>query len=320
MVKKMKKCFIICFLFCVTSLYSQDWVKDGNGIPERVAINDFVILNNELYACGHYISEQFTSEARLYKTSDGKEWNQISMSGLGLKTMNAMIELNGTLFAAGSISSNGAEQKYRVYCSKDNGSNWTEIDKEIPERVTINDFYIHEKEHLVAGGHFISEQFTSEPRYYIYMHNEFWVGGEIERVELKTINAFLYFNGNLFAAGSLSPNGAEQKYGIYCLKNNGGTWEKSGNGIPERVAINKFITIDDELYACGHYITEQFTSQVRLYKSKDNGEKWELVATPGLELLTGNAIIEYKGSLFVSGSTSQVGQQYGVYCKKAIME
>ena len=69
------------------------------------------------------------------------------------------------------------------------------------------------------------------------------------------------------------------------------------------------------MYACGHYITEQFTSQVRLYKSKDKGNCWEQVATPGLETLTGNAFFDYKGSLFVSGSTSQM-LQYGVYVKK----
>ena len=213
----MKKVFLTILVFCASCIYAQNWVMDGNGIPERVAINEFIVLNNELYACGHFISPQFTSDARLYKTTDdGNTWNQVTMSGLGTKTMNAIFD----------------------------------------------------------------------------------------------------FNGTLFTSGSLSPNGAEQKYGVFFSKDNGNTWEKSGNGIPERVAVNEFITIDGELYACGHFITEQFTSQVRLYKSKDNGTNWEQVATPGLETLTGNAIFDYKGTLFVSGSIAQMGPKYGVYLRK----
>lgn len=35
-----------------------------------------------------------------------------------------------------------------------------------------------------------------------------------------------------------------------------------------------------------------------------------------LKTLTGNAIFDYKGTLFVSGSTNQMSPQYGVYIKK----
>ena len=213
----MKKVFVTIILLCATTMYAQDWVKDGNGIPDRVAINEFIVLNNDLYACGHYISEQFTSEARLYKTSnDGKDWSQVPMKGLETKTMNTIFD----------------------------------------------------------------------------------------------------FNGTLFSAGALTPNGAEQKYGVYSSKDNGASWAANGKGIPERVAVNEFIVIGEELYACGHFISPQFTSEVRIYKLNDNGANWEQVATPGLKTLTGNAIFDYKGTLFVSGSTNQMSPQYGVYIKK----
>ena len=311
----MKKVFFALLLICATTMYAQDWVKDGNGIPERVAVNEFIVLNNDLYACGHYISEQFTSEARLYKTAnDGKDWSQVSISGLGTKTMNAIFDFNGTLFTSGSLSPNGAEQKYGVYSSTDNGANWSENGKGIPERVAINEFVVINND-LYACGHFISEQFVSEARMYKF-NGKNWSQVAMKGLGTKTMNAIFDFNGILFTSGSLSPNGAEQKYGVYCSKDNGSSWGVSGKGIPERVAVNEFIIIGGELYACGHFISPQFTSEVRLYKSNDNGANWEQVATPGLKTLTGNAIFDYKGTLFVSGSMSQMGQQYGVYYKK----
>ena len=311
----MKKVFLTILVFCASCIYAQNWVMDGNGIPERVAINEFIVLNNELYACGHFISPQFTSDARLYKTTDdGNTWNQVTMSGLGTKTMNAIFDFNGTLFTSGSLSPNGAEQKYGVYSSKDNGSSWSENGNGIPERVAINEFIVLNNE-LYACGHFISPQFMSEPKLYKFINGK-WNQVSMSGLGIKTMNAIFDFNGTLFTSGSLSPNGAEQKYGVFFSKDNGNTWEKSGNGIPERVAVNEFITIDGELYACGHFITEQFTSQVRLYKSKDNGTNWEQVATPGLETLTGNAIFDYKGTLFVSGSIAQMGPKYSVYLRK----
>ena len=217
----MKKGVLVLLPFVATTVFGQNWVKDGNGIPERVAINEFIVLNDELYdelyACGHFISEQFTSEARLYKsTNGGKNWNQVTMTGLEVKTMNAIIDYKGTLFTSGSLSINGAQQQYGVYCSHDDGA----------------------------------------------------------------------------------------------------TWEKNGSGIPERVAINEFIVLNNELYACGHFISEQFTSEARLYKSTNGGQSWEQVATPGLETLTANAIFEHKGLLFISGSLSQMGQKYGVFVMK----
>ena len=311
----MKKVFVTIILLCATTMYAQDWVKDGNGIPDRVAVNEFIVLNNDLYACGHYISEQFTSEARLYKTSnDGKDWSQVPMKGLETKTMNTIFDFNGTLFSAGALTPNGAEQKYGVYSSKDNGASWAANGKGIPERVAINEFIVVGGE-LYACGHFISPQFTSEARMYKYNGKE-WSQFSMSGLDTKTMNAIFDFNGTLFTSGSLSPNGAEQKYGVYSSKDNGASWTASGKGIPERVAINEFIVIGEELYACGHFISPQFTSEVRIYKLNVNGANWEQVATPGLKTLTGNAIFDYKGTLFVSGSTNQMSPQYGVYIKK----
>ena len=46
----MKKVFLVIMLICATASYSLDWVKDDNGIPERVVVNEFIVLNNDLYA------------------------------------------------------------------------------------------------------------------------------------------------------------------------------------------------------------------------------------------------------------------------------
>ena len=113
----MKQGFLTIMLFCATTMFAQKWVKYGNGIPERVAINEFITLNNELYACGHFISEQFTSEARLYKSKDGgQNWEQVETPGLETLTANAIFENNGTLFISGSISQMG--QKYGIFIRK----------------------------------------------------------------------------------------------------------------------------------------------------------------------------------------------------------
>ena len=113
----MKKGILILLLFVATTVFAQNWVKDGNGIPERVAINEFIVLNGDLYACGHFISEQFTSEARLYKsTNGGQSWEQVATPGLETLTANAIFEHKESLFISGSLSQMG--QKYGVYIMK----------------------------------------------------------------------------------------------------------------------------------------------------------------------------------------------------------
>ena len=67
-------------------------------------------------------------------------------------------------------------------------------------------------------------------------------------LETKTMNAIFDYNGTLFTSGSLSLNGAQQQYGVYCSHDNGATWEKSGSGIPERAAINEFIVLNGDLW------------------------------------------------------------------------
>ncbi len=215
----MKKNYLILFLFCgyCSSLYAQsDWLKNGNGISDHVAINEFLTIGGELYACGHHVNEQFASEPRMYKTTDGGEnWELVGMSGLDIKTMNAVFEFNGSIFASGSMNASGGMQ-YGVYFSKDNGSSWL----------------------------------------------------------------------------------------------------KNGNGISDHVAINEFLTIDGELYACGHHINEQFVSEPRMYKTTDGGENWEQVGMSGLDIKTMNAVFEFNGSIFASGSmNASGGMQYGVFKK-----
>ena len=71
----------------------------------------------DLYACGHFISEQFTSEARLYKsTNGGQSWEQVATPGLETLTANAIFEHKESLFISGSLSQMG--QKYGVYIMK----------------------------------------------------------------------------------------------------------------------------------------------------------------------------------------------------------
>ena len=106
------------------------------------------------------------------------------------------------------------------------------------------------------------------------------------------------------------------QYGVYFSKDNGSSWLKNGNGISDHVAINEFLTIDGELYACGHHINEQFASEPRMYKTTDGGENWEQVGMSGLDIKTMNAVFEFNGSIFASGSmNASGGMQYGVFKK-----
>ena len=213
----MKKGILILLLFVATTVFAQNWVKDGNGIPERVAINEFIVLNGDLYACGHFISEQFTSEARLYKsTNGGQSWEQVTMTGLETKTMNAIFDYNGTLFTSGSLSLNGAQQQYGVYCSHDNGATWEKSGSGIPERAAINEFIVLNGD-LYACGHFISEQFTSEARLYKSTNGgQSWEQVATPGLETLTANAIFEHKESLFISGSLSQMG--QKYGVYIMK------------------------------------------------------------------------------------------------------
>jgi len=50
-----------------------------------------------------------------------------------------------------------------------------------------------------------------------------------------------------------------------------------------------------------------------LYKSLDNGLNWKQVETNGLELLTGNALFNFKGKLFMSGTIVQAPMEFSIY-------
>ena len=79
--------------------------------------SELLLTSGDLYACGHFISEQFTSEARLYKsTNGGQSWEQVATPGLETLTANAIFEHKESLFISGSLSQMG--QKYGVYIMK----------------------------------------------------------------------------------------------------------------------------------------------------------------------------------------------------------
>ena len=96
----MRKVLLFTAVFATISVFAQNWKKDGNGIPERVAVNEFIVLDNILYACGHYISEQFTSEVRIYKSdNNGANWEQVATPGLETLTGNAIFDYKGSFLS-----------------------------------------------------------------------------------------------------------------------------------------------------------------------------------------------------------------------------
>ncbi len=85
----------------------------------------------------------------------------------------------------------------------------------------------------------------------------------------------------------------------------------SNTGLPAAFVINDFQVAGADIWGAGSYFNGS-KFEGRIYKSADNGTTWAQVITSGLDSLsTGNALLNYSGTLLISGFIS--GNNYSVF-------
>ena len=300
-----------------TLLFSQkDWTSSNSGLPNSFAINDFEIVDKDIYSGGSFFNGT-NFEARIYKSSnDGVSWTQLTTTGLNLLyTGNAFLYHNNKFFISGSVSN--STQNYSVFVSTNNGQSWSSSNSGLPNSFAINDFEIVGEDIYASGSFFNGTNF--EARIYKSSNDGVsWTQLTTTGLNLLyTGNAFLYHNNKFFISGSVS--NSAQNYSVFVSTNNGQSWSSSNSGLPNNFAINDFEIVGEDIYASGSFFNGT-NFEARIYKSSNDGLSWSQITTTGLNILyTGNAFLYHNNKFFISGSVSNSTQNYSVFASSSTL-
>lgn len=206
----------------------------------------------------------------------------------------ALILLLTTLFACGQQSNkavkvetpksnSGSENSYNtsaadtgiVYFSNDNGLNWINGSKGLPEKITIG-----------LGGIAVSPALigvaTRENGVYLFdFKDSLWVSISASPQMIKNNIGAMTFYGNDIYVGT-------QRGGIYFSNNKGKSWTVKNSGLKD-FTIRRFAEIDGKLYVA---------TNSGLYLYDDALNKWELEY--GQISLQVNGIAESEGSIYIA--------------------
>ena len=188
---------------------------------------------------------------------------------------------------------------------------WTSSNSGLPPGFAINDFETVGTE-IYAGGSFFNGS-NFEARLYRSSNNgTSWT--QITTTGLTSLftgNALAFHKNKILISGSIS--NLTQNYSVFVSTNNGQSWTASNAGLPPGFVINDFETVGTEIYAGGSFFTGS-NFEARLYKSSNDGASWTQIITTGLaSLITGNALAFHNNRFLISGSISNLTQNYSVF-------
>jgi photosystem II stability/assembly factor-like uncharacterized protein len=166
--------YIICFLLCINSAFSQDWEEvEFNG---QMLINESIVVDpyKDNSKC-FLVSEGnifYASESGLYKSSDmGKQWVKVR-EPFDNGRVKSIVKIDSFLFVTSVIG---------VYKSSDNGNSWTVVVKHKLRNLNHYDYNISEV--LKFNGKYIvnSDGVLKESSDY----GDTWKNFTIDHVSLK---------------------------------------------------------------------------------------------------------------------------------------
>ena len=226
-------------------------------------------------------SNLFASEALFRSTDKGASWTRVG-AGLPASAEISEIAVNG----ADVIVTLGNEDGRvgGVYRSTDNGVSFTALGENLAN-VSIVALAIKDDLMMAANKNTIFRFDAAANRW-----QEATAG--IFKVSVTRLARI----GNRLFAGS--------REGGYLSENNGMSWTRLGNGLPQ-IPISGFAAMGDALFAS---VVDEFISRGGVYRSTDNGATWAKSGT-GLPRASIYGVIS-QGTRLIAGATGDVNGMY----------
>ncbi|TRX60073.1 T9SS type A sorting domain-containing protein [Fulvivirga sp. M361] len=251
-----------------------DW-QPVNAIPSNLFITEISRgPNGDLYAIGHTENEIIAdSEAGLYRSSDGLNWQKISSDLDLLARTNTILALDGVLLVSGMDT----EFNTILHKSTDGGLTWTQSDTGLSEHTSMEDMAIDENGVVYAvANYFYPELYKSEDlgdTWTLITTSGFSTPTDVSEADFVNIAAI---GTTLFVFHQDTENGIR---GIYTSAN-GMDWTVLENTPDELFAADLHAGENGLLYASGAIVGSEIVGAV--YASSDMGNSWYDVYAEGL--------------------------------------
>jgi hypothetical protein len=288
----MKKIILFILILVVKISFSQTWSPYGVGLGPN-EVSDLLIFNNELYACGGFISSGSSTLNGIARW-DGTNWNPLA-NGTNFGGPECMTIYNNDLIAGGSfISITGVPNAKGI--ARWDGFSW----------------------HALGGGVGIP---GGDVRAMAVFNGSLYVGGSFTQVDgmpirniarwdgsawfpvctlstgLSTLWSMTVYNNELYIGGYFDRINGDTIYNV--AKFDGTTWSDVDGGLNSDVAVLYSDTINNRLYAGGNFNyaalgTISCPSNITYW----DGSNWNPVGVNGPAIYP-RAISIYKGELYV---------------------
>lgn len=232
-------------------LYCQNYGGTAWVLKKSVGLNhiSFIKVNptNEIFL-GYYSTLGSFGSSVLSSDDFGENWSTIYNSQ---HNCNNLTMFNDTLYIA---------RQGGVVTSSNNGQDWQLLNNDI-ENMNVMDFVRNHKSGSFFIGTWTDGVFKSIDNGAIWQNNGFETGSIFPLLSTS--------NGYVFACTGI---------GLYRTMDDGITWDKLVNGVPEVDILSIASTSDDYLLAG--------TRDNGLFLSLDNGDEWYNIGLAGIEILS----------------------------------
>ncbi|TAK65382.1 MAG: T9SS type A sorting domain-containing protein [Bacteroidetes bacterium] len=209
------------------------------------------------------------------------QWAQTSGPEGGIVISLTVNESNGHFFAG---------TKGGVYRSTDDGLTWTWANTGLPANIQITALHSSGSDTYIFDG-------SNDVLYYSSNEGASWTTPTMTGWPiLGAAGQMITVGGKLFAAVSGFNDG-----GVFVSTDHGGSWTKTGGGLPSNFYAYKLCVAGSNLYAG----STMFSTTKGIYRSTDNGANWTAVNTG---FTTGQGVTDFASiGTTIFGATSGSG-------------
>ncbi len=238
--------------------FGENWSLCNIGIPEEYIPNDFAIAaNGDVYlVCQQLVNGSYYVPKLLKSDNGGETWIEVFMNGIdNLQSTTAIVFKGNKLFISGA---NASKSSYLVYCSDDNGVNWTLSNNGIPVDYNPNDFAL-----ALNGDLFLVCDELVNYTFYPKLMKSTNDGNSWTEVSMTGFGDLQKANSILFSDGTLVISGGSYLTDECCVYTSDiySTIDKNFKSVtvfPNPIKNEITIVIDPKLVSCDFTITDQY--------------------------------------------------------------
>ena len=295
----MKKIVFLSILFCISTLYAQDWYSLSNGLASGQfnQTTDIVNFNNGLAVGGVFSGANGGVNSNNVIFWNGNEWEAL---GTGLPSnVECLAVFNDELYAGIDVIGSNAIYKW-------NGASWNSVG-------TINNsvysLYVDKETNIMyAGGSFTSPGTymarTSNGTNWFSVGNGLSAGGQ----PFPRVNTITSYKGTIYIGGTFTPTGMK-----YVAKLVDGDWVPL-NALEPNNSVTSLMVYNDTLYVGGKFTYFWTGVDPKTYYIgvvKYDGNNWSEL-TLGQGPTNVEDIKYYNGKIYATGTfTSVFGSSVG---------